>query len=161
MIQNYNRPVLYKQTVTHKESRLIRSLYLPEFLTSSIKSNNLNKEELADSTSVYEAPIYPGCEDMNETEKKGCFQDKINQHIIRNFRYPEIAQEMGIQGIIYVQFLLGKDGGIRGLGSSGTGLTLNQEAERIISLLPKIYPGKINGLRRVVPFNIPITFKLM
>ena len=68
---------------------------------------------------------------------------------------------MGIQGIIYVQFLLGKDGGIRGLGSSGTGLTLNQEAERIISLLPKINPGEIDGLRVVIPFIIPITFKLM
>ncbi|MDA8734096.1 energy transducer TonB [Flavobacteriaceae bacterium] len=68
---------------------------------------------------------------------------------------------MGIQGIINVQFLLGKDGRIRELSSTGKDLTLKQEAERIISLLPKIYPGKINGLRRVVTFNIPITFKLM
>ena len=37
------------------------------------------------------------------------------RHISKNFRYPEIAQEMGIQGRVYVQFVIDKDGSITGI----------------------------------------------
>ena len=155
--KKFRTPILYRLIDIKKGSN------------SSININKINmgidflknQDQLVNSTSVYESPVFPGCEDMNESEKKDCLQYKINQHISRNFWYPETAQKMGIQGIINVQFLLGKDGRIRELSSTGEHLTLRQEAERIISLLPKIYPGKINGLRRVVPFNMPIAFKLM
>ena len=47
-----------------------------------------------------------------------------------------------------------------GAASRGPDNNLENEAKRIISLLPKIKPGKENGVRVRVPFSIPITFKL-
>ena len=88
------------------------------------------------------------------------FQEKIQKHIIKNFRYPEIAQEMGIQGRVFVQFIIGKDGNISGIRTRGTDKNLEKEANRIISKLPKMTPGKQRGRPVRVPFSIPVTFKL-
>ena len=43
----------------------------------------------------------------------------MNNHIRRNFRYPEIAQEMGIQGRVYVNFVIDKDGSITNIRMRG------------------------------------------
>ena len=59
-------------------------------------------------------------------------------NISRNFRYPEIAQEMGIQGRVFVQFIIGKDGSISGIRTDRPDKNLEKEANRIISKLPKM-----------------------
>ena len=46
---------------------------------------------------IEDVPIYPGCENVPKSQRRACFQEQINKHIRKNFRYPEIAQEMGIQ----------------------------------------------------------------
>ena len=50
---------------------------------------------------IEDVPIYPGCEKVPKSQRRACFQEQINKHIRKNFRYPEIAQEMGIQGRVY------------------------------------------------------------
>ena len=69
----------------------------------------------------------------------------------------------GITGRISTLFIINKDGeitDIKAKGAEGTEL-LEQEAIRIISLIPKmIEPGKINGKAIKVKFSQPITFKL-
>ena len=109
---------------------------------------------------IEDVPIYPGCERVPKSERRSCFQDKINKHIRKNFRYPEIAQEMGIQGRVYVQFIIAKDGAITGVRMRGPDKNLEKEAARIISKLPKMTPGKQRGRPVRVPFSIPITFRL-
>lgn len=109
---------------------------------------------------IEDVPIYPGCERVSKSERRNCFQDKINKHIRKNFRYPEIAQEMGIQGRVYVNFIIGKDGAITNVRMRGPDKNLEKEAARIISRLPKMTPGKQRGRPVRVPFSIPITFRL-
>ena len=109
---------------------------------------------------IEDVPIYPGCENVPKSERRSCFQEKINKHIRKNFRYPEIAQEMGIQGRVYVQFIIAKDGAITGVRMRGPDKNLEKEAARIISKLPKMTPGKQRGRPVRVPFSIPITFRL-
>ena len=84
----------------------------------------------------------------------------MNKHIRNNFRYPEIAQEMGIQGRVYVNFIISKDGSITNVRMRGPDKNLEKEASRIISKLPKMIPGKQRGRPVRVPFSIPITFRL-
>ena len=84
----------------------------------------------------------------------------MNKHIRKNFRYPEIAQEMGIQGRVYVNFIISKDGSITNIRMRGPDKNLEKEAARIISKLPKMTPGKQRGIPVRVPFSIPITFRL-
>ena len=49
---------------------------------------------------IEDVPIYPGCENIKN--KRSCAQTKIQEHIIRNFRYPKEAQKKKIQGRVFV-----------------------------------------------------------
>ena len=109
---------------------------------------------------IEDVPLFPGCENVKKSERRKCFQDKIQRHIAKNFTYPEIAQEMGIQGRVYVQFVIAKDGSITGIQTRGPDKNLEKEAKRIISKLPNMTPGKQRGSPVRVPFSIPINFRL-
>jgi protein TonB len=109
---------------------------------------------------IEDVPIFPGCERVRKSERRDCFQEKMNKHIRKNFRYPEIAQEMGIQGRVYVNFIIAKDGKITNIRMRGPDKNLENEAQRIISRLPSMTPGKQRGRPVRVPFSIPITFRL-
>ncbi|MDA9003119.1 energy transducer TonB, partial [Flavobacteriaceae bacterium] len=109
---------------------------------------------------IEDVPIFPGCERVKKSERRDCFQQQMNKHIRKNFRYPEIAQEMGIQGRVYVNFIISKDGSITNIRMRGPDKNLEKEAQRIISKLPNMTPGKQRGRAVRVPFSIPITFRL-
>tara|TARA_X000000368_G_C22884942_1_gene647003 strand:- start:81 stop:785 length:705 start_codon:yes stop_codon:yes gene_type:complete len=109
---------------------------------------------------IEDVPIFPGCERVKKSERRNCFQEKMNKHIRKNFRYPEIAQEMGIQGRVYVNFIIAKDGKITNIRMRGPDKNLEKEAQRIIAKLPSMTPGKQRGRPVRVPFSIPITFRL-
>ena len=109
---------------------------------------------------IEDVPLFPGCERVAKSERRKCIQEQINKHIRKNFRYPDIAQEMGIQGRVYVNFIISKDGSITNIRMRGPDKNLEKEAKRIISKLPKMTPGKQRGRPVRVPFSIPISFRL-
>jgi len=105
-------------------------------------------------------PVFPGCEGGTKEEKKACFQAKMLKHVSKNFNYPERALELETQGKVYVLFVIDKTGRVSKIRSRGPDQLLEKEAERIISLLPKMIPGKQRGRAVNVPYSIPIHFKL-
>jgi protein TonB len=107
---------------------------------------------------IEKVPIFPGCTGNNK-ELKACFQAKIQEHVLKNFTYPELAQEMGIGGKVYVLFAIDKNGIVTDIKSRGPDKILEKEAERIIRLLPNMIPGKQRGQSVKVPYSIPIYFK--
>ena len=109
---------------------------------------------------IEDVPIFPGCESVAKSQRRACFQEQMNKHIRKNFRYPDIAQEMGIQGRVYVNFIIAKDGSITNIRMRGPDKNLENEAARIIGRLPQMTPGKQRGRAVRVPFSIPITFRL-
>ncbi|SEB46631.1 protein TonB [Maribacter dokdonensis] len=109
-------------------------------------------------TTIEEVPIFPGCESAED--KRACFNEMMQKHIRKNFRYPELAQEMGIQGRVNTQFMINNDGSIGAIQKRGPHDVLEKEAVRILSKLPKMTPGKQRGSAVKVSFAIPITFKL-
>ena len=110
---------------------------------------------------IEEVPIFPGCEDVTKSEQKECFQKMIFAHINKTVRYPEIAQEMEIQGKVYMRFVIERDGSITNIEVlKSPDRNLEKEAIRIINKLPKMIPGKQRGRPVRVPFSIPITFRL-
>lgn len=112
---------------------------------------------------IEDVPIFPGCEGEKGKGAKAmrdCFQTMIQKHVVKNFRYPEISQEMGVQGKVYVNFVIQKDGSIGSVRMRGPDKNLEGEAARIIGKLPKMTPGKQRGRAVRVPFSLPITFKL-
>lgn len=110
---------------------------------------------------IEDIPVFPGCEQGTNEEKRACFQKKMQEHIAKNFKYPPIALEMGVTGKVYVQFVIDLDGRITNIRTRGPDKLLEMEAERIISSLPTMIPGKQRGRAVKVPYSIPITFQLM
>ena len=109
---------------------------------------------------IEDVPLFPGCERIKKSERRKCFQEKLDKHVLKNFRYPEIAQEMGVQGRVFVTFVIDRDGTITGIRTRGPDKNLEKEAARIIGKLLNMTPGKQRGRAVRVPFSYPINFCL-
>ncbi len=78
-----------------------------------------------------------------------------------NIKYPEMAKESGIQGTVYLTFVVEKDGSITGVKvQRGIGGGCDTEAVRVIKKMPRWKPGKQRGRPVRVQFNMPIKFVL-
>jgi len=91
-------------------------------------------------------------------------QKRMNEYIIRNTKYPQTARENGFRGRVYVSFDVEKDGAITNVKalyppSRKPHASLEKEAIRVISSMPKFNPAVIYG--RQVKFNlkVPINFQ--
>ncbi|MBA4154065.1 energy transducer TonB [Flavobacterium sp.] len=109
---------------------------------------------------IEDVPLFPGCEGVAKDKRKDCFQEKIQAHIRKNFQYPEAALDAGHQGKVFVSFVIEKDGSVTIANMRAPYPTLEKEAQRIMSKLPKMIPGKQRGKPVRMTMSIPITFKL-
>ncbi len=79
----------------------------------------------------------------------------------KNLRYPRAAAQAGVQGKVFVEFTVGTDGRIeRAKTIKGIGFGCDEEALRVIGLMPKWMPGKQSGRPVRVRFTLPIAFQL-
>lgn len=79
----------------------------------------------------------------------------------KNLKYPSQARRMGIEGKVFVQFVVDKDGTITDVQAiKGIGAGCDEEAIRVLKNHPKWKPGKQRGRAVRVRMVIPITFKL-
>ena len=86
---------------------------------------------------------------------------KLYEYLCNNIYYPEMAKENGIQGKVFVQFVVWKDGTIRDVKVvKGVHKTLNTEALRVINEMPKWKPGKQRGKNVNARFTLPIKFRI-
>ena len=96
---------------------------------------------------VEEMPKFPG----------GNVQKWISKHI----KYPMIAQENNIQGKVFVQFVIEKDGSVSNVQvTRSVDPSLDKEAIRVIQSMPKWTPGKQRQKPVRVSFTVPINFQL-
>jgi len=109
---------------------------------------------------IEQVPKFPGCEG-NNAELKACFERKMQEHLQKNFNYPEAASELNIQGKVFVFFKIDNNGNVTKIKSRGPDQLLETEAERIIGLLPKMEPGRQRNRAVSVPYSVPINFKLV
>ncbi|HEX7414749.1 MAG TPA: energy transducer TonB [Bacteroidia bacterium] len=79
----------------------------------------------------------------------------------RNLRYPEMAKDQFVQGKVLVNFIIDEEGKIlKATVLSGIGYGCDEEALRVIKLMPKWKPGMAGGKPVKVSFTQPITFRL-
>ena len=75
--------------------------------------------------------------------------------------YPEEAKDKGIEGIVFVEFVVNEDGTVSSVAiKEGIGAGCDEEAVRVVALSPKWNPGKINNKPVKVKMVLPINFKL-
>lgn len=127
---------------------------------SSIVEHKIIEDPIIPLDVVEEVPIFPGCEKVAKEKRKECFNDKMQKHVKRYFRYPNAAIELREQGRVSVMFKIGTDGVVKDVQMKGPSKILEKEAQRIISKLPQMTPGKQGKNNVVVPYSIPINFKL-
>ena len=82
-------------------------------------------------------------------------------YVGKNMKYPSQARRMGIEGKVFVQFVVDKDGSISQVQAiKGIGAGCDEEAVRVLKSAPKWKPGKQRGRPVRVRMVLPITFKL-
>jgi TonB family protein len=100
-------------------------------------------------TVVEKQPSYPGG------------QDGYTKFLIANIKYPEEALKKGVTGTVYVSFIVEKNGAVtdvkvlRGIGSG-----CDEEAARVVKMMPNWNPGENKGVPVAVQYNLPIKFNL-
>jgi periplasmic protein TonB len=83
------------------------------------------------------------------------------EYIARNIRYPPMARESGIQGRVFVNFVVEPDGSVSNVNVlRGIGGGCDEEAIRVVQGMPKWTPGRQRGKAVRVSFNLPVRFTL-
>ncbi len=83
------------------------------------------------------------------------------KYIAEHVEYPPIAKENGITGVVYVSYIVDKDGSIKDVKVvRGADPFLDKEAARVVKTLKGYKPGKQRGKPVPVQFTIPIRFVL-
>ncbi|MGE5426686.1 MAG: energy transducer TonB [Methylococcaceae bacterium] len=105
-----------------------------------------------------DAPVFFIVEEMPEFPGGDA---ALRAFIAQSVKYPPIAAENGIQGKVYVSFVVGKDGGItQAKILRGVDPALDKEALRVVNSLPAWKPGKQGGKPVRVSYTVPISFVL-
>lgn len=87
--------------------------------------------------------------------------DAMFKYLSTNLKYPIAAKEKKIEGTVFVRFVVNADGKVgsveilRGIGGG-----CDQEAKRIVEMMPNWTPGQEKGKNVAVQYNLPIKFKL-
>ena len=86
---------------------------------------------------------------------------KMFEYLSKSIKFPPAAKANGIQGKVYVNFTVGKDGKIRDIKIlRGVHDLLDKEAIRVVKAMPKWKAGKQRGKPVSVSYNLPINFQL-
>ena len=106
-------------------------------------------------------PAFPGCEDLyKRDEQRLCFERHIIKHIQKNARLPRKAREFNERGKVHVYFVIDKEGKVTQLEViRGEYDSLNEEALRVVELLPQLRPGIQQGKPVPVSYTVPINFQ--
>jgi len=120
-----------------------------EYSAPVIEEIEEEKDEVKIFTVVEAMPEYPG----GETE--------LYKYLGNSINYPEQARNLGLQGKVFVTFVIEKDGSIANpkvLRDIGGGC--GEEALRVVRSMPKWKPGKQRGKNVRVQYNLPVLFQL-
>ncbi|MEQ9230469.1 MAG: energy transducer TonB [Cyclobacteriaceae bacterium] len=118
-------------------------------LISSLTTIVDNSGDEAPFTYVEEMPSFPGG------------WSEFNKFIAKNVKYPRHAINIGMEGTVYVEFVIEKDGSITDLKVvKGVGAGLDEESIRVMNLVPNFLPGKQRGVPVRVKKVLPIKFRL-
>ncbi len=117
-----------------------------------------NESEIIDSLSFNEnETIYTLSEDMPNFNGGGI--DEFRIYVAKSLRYPEVAAMKGINGRVFIQFVVDRNGVVQNVEMiRSTDPLLDEEALRVIKDCPRWEPGTKDGKRVSVQFTMPIVF---
>lgn len=127
-----------------------------------IGQNVIDKEKLeVDDVPVFrpsEMPYLPSCSNAKGRKQELCTQRRIMELVRLNFVLPDTARSAGMEGTVYVKFIVNRTGKVVGVTVlKGVNKFLDKAAVEAVERLPDFIPGRDeNGKMISVIFNIPI-----
>jgi protein TonB len=115
-----------------------------------VDKNKLTMKEIA--------PVWPGCKG-SVSQRDACFNTKLTQHIVKNFKYPAEEYKKNIQGRVTVNLTINKQGTVEVRSVTGGNPGLQKAARDNIMKIPKMKPGMMGGKPRAIKMTVPFTFK--
>ena len=125
-----------------EQNEIIEEYVAPEVVEEEVQEQEIFKI-------VEEMPAFPGGE------------VKLMEYVAKNVKYPQIARETGIQGRVFVNFVVEPDGSVSNVSVlRGIGGGCDEEAMRVVKNMPKWKPGKQRGKAVRVSYMLPVNFQL-
>lgn len=147
-IQQYNG-----KTPEIEETEQVQ-VVIPEMVTGGVPMMN------HDLYPIPEDPEQP-CEFVEEPAAYGDTLNGINAYIREHLKYPEKAREMQLQGKVYVECIIGKDGEVREATlKRGVHPLLDEAALELFRNMPNWKPARHQGKNVTSRLVVPIHFRL-
>jgi TonB family protein len=170
-----------------KPTQEISEILIPEMVSDLVKSKPIEvkihpKPDLVKTDSVVKPDSHPtairevsviGYGSNDTTNNSEIFTNvevlpsfpggiqAFGKFLAQNLRYPKVAHDAGIQGRVFCQFVVEKDGSLSNIKVvRGIGGGCDEEAVRVLAISPKWKPGLQNGKIVRVSYTIPIFFQL-
>lgn len=105
----------------------------------------------------------------NKSETEPTFvggNDALTKYLKDNLVYPQEAIDNQDEGLVFVDFVVAKDGTIREVEvteqtNENVDVSFRSEAARVVSAMPRWTPGRQKGKAVDVKFSLPISFQLL
>lgn len=162
----FTAPVIKKDKDVKPEEELKTQDQLMNTKTAigsfDVKGNS-NTGEVLKATEVIAPPEPPKADNkvFDVVEQMPTFNGNVNEYLNKNVRYPAVAAENGVQGRVVIQFVVERDGSITDVTvAKSVDPSLDKEAARVVSSMPRWNPGRQNGSEVRVKYTVPVTFRL-
>lgn len=168
----FTAPVIKKDSEVRPEDELKTQDQIMETKTAigsfDVKGNDDVNGEVLKAKEVIAQPEPPKHEEeakvFDVVEQMPSFpggSSALMEYLHDHVKYPVVAQENGVQGRVVVSFIVEKDGSITDVRVvRSVDPSLDREAARVVSSMPRWTPGKQNGSAVRVKYNVPVMFKL-
>lgn len=166
-------PVITRDDLVRAEDEVVKldSIGNKSIGVANIEGDDINGRDIPallagnGDSKVVEAPVVEREKIFTTVELMPSFpggEAALLRFLHDNVRYPRVAQENEIQGIVFVQFVVDKEGNINDVKTIGAtkGGGLEEESIRVVKKMPKWKPGKQNSQPVSVQFNLPVRYTL-
>ena len=153
----------YFQISNMKSTAILIAITLSAFTSIVHAQNNMDAPVAPASVAVEEAPQDETFVIVEQMPEFPGGQAALMQYLSTNIKYPEECRKMGVEGKVFVKFIVDQTGNIinaQVLRGVPDGKLLEKEALRVVNAMPKWMPGKQGGKVVSVYFTLPISFKL-
>lgn len=134
---------------------------------ANVVGNDESGEVLQAKQAIVTEPVKPKEEEnkvFDVVEQMPSFpggNSALMAYLSKSIKYPPIAEENGIQGRVICTFVVERDGSVTDVRiAKSVDPSLDKEAQRVVSAMPKWIPGKQNGQSVRVKYTLPVTFRL-
>jgi TonB family protein len=129
---------------------------------SQVNSNE--NQEILSFNKVDVIPIFENCKNEKRDNQRDCVVNLINAHIEKNLKYPEEAKRVNLESKVFCTFIIDESGKVTVTEAKGKPTSFKKafenEAIRVLNLLPKFNPAKHNNQVVKVQAQYTVEFKL-